>query len=257
MSVVIVDDIPHLLTREEMLDRLAVHPETALGTKLGQLLHQACAIAEPKTLHRVCRARPGGDTRVVVDGVILDSPILRRHLDCVSWVIPYIVTSGRELWEWSRTLETAIDRSWAAVIIEAMLNTAVDQFEEVLRKRCGTGPMSSLHPGSLSDWPLRDQVGLFQLLHDPSKLIGVELTDGLFMAPPATVSGLRFETESEHQHRCELCTRSSCPKRARLLTTAAFGSAVDGTSCWGGEARMRVLERRPRWLRVPGLIHTD
>ncbi len=50
-------------------------------------------------------------------------------------------------------------------------------------------------PGSLADWPIREQRPLFKILGDPQAAIGVTLTDSFLMIPNKTVSGVRFPTE--------------------------------------------------------------
>jgi hypothetical protein len=74
------------------------------------------------------------------------------------------------------------------------------------------GPTAAMSPGSLADWPIREQRPLFSLLGDPEQAIGVKLTDSFLMIPNKTVSGLRFSTE-ERFESCQLCPREHCPGR--------------------------------------------
>jgi hypothetical protein len=67
-------------------------------------------------------------------------------------------------------------------------------------------------PGSLTDWPLREQRPLFALLGDTEALVGVRLTDSCLMLPNKSVSGIRFPTE-KHFESCQLCPRPDCPGR--------------------------------------------
>jgi hypothetical protein len=69
-----------------------------------------------------------------------------------------------------------------------------------------------MNPGSLDDWPLSEQITLFQLLGNPLEAIGVDLTESMLMIPNQSVSGIRFETE-ENFTSCQLCPREICAYR--------------------------------------------
>jgi predicted transcriptional regulator len=69
-----------------------------------------------------------------------------------------------------------------------------------------------MNPGSLTDWPLREQRALFSLLGDVQATVGVELTNSLLMVPTKSVSGIFFPAE-ESFASCQLCPREACPNR--------------------------------------------
>jgi hypothetical protein len=69
-----------------------------------------------------------------------------------------------------------------------------------------------MNPGSLTDWPLKEQRVLFDMLGDPEAAIGVELMQTYLMRPAKTVSGLLFTTQDSHVN-CRLCPREICPNR--------------------------------------------
>jgi hypothetical protein len=69
-----------------------------------------------------------------------------------------------------------------------------------------------MNPGSLKDWPISGQRVLFKLLGNPENSIGVQLLDSMLMIPNQTVSGIRFESESDFSS-CELCPRENCSHR--------------------------------------------
>ena len=61
-----------------------------------------------------------------------------------------------------------------------------------------------MNPGSLADWPLREQRPLFGLLGNVRAAIGVTLTPSLLMTPTKSVSGILFPSE-ETFASCQLC----------------------------------------------------
>ena len=78
-----------------------------------------------------------------------------------------------------------------------------------------------MNPGSLTDWPLREQRPLFALLGDVRSAIGVELTDTLLMVPRKSVSGIVFVAE-ETFASCQLCPRYDCPNRRAPYEAGLF-----------------------------------
>lgn len=69
-----------------------------------------------------------------------------------------------------------------------------------------------MNPGSLEDWPLREQHNLFSLLGDSCEAIGVRLTKSAMMVPLKSMSGIEFES-GEKFFNCQLCPREKCPGR--------------------------------------------
>jgi hypothetical protein len=66
--------------------------------------------------------------------------------------------------------------------------------------------------GDANVWPITQQRELFSLFSNVEALVGVRLTDSFLMLPNKTVSGIRFQTETDFES-CELCHRESCVGR--------------------------------------------
>jgi hypothetical protein len=81
-----------------------------------------------------------------------------------------------------------------------------------LEEQYGLGPLSSMSPGSLEDWPITEQTKLFSIFGDTERLIGVRLTDSMLMVPRKSISGILFPSE-EGFVACQLCGRQRCPGR--------------------------------------------
>jgi hypothetical protein len=67
-------------------------------------------------------------------------------------------------------------------------------------------------PGSLDDFPLSEQLGVFAMLGDPHTSIGVDLNDSYLMKPMKSVGGVMFSTQFDFES-CQLCPREDCPNR--------------------------------------------
>ena len=81
--------------------------------------------------------------------------------------------------------------------------------------------LSSMSPGSLSDWPIEEQKPLFSILGDVETAIGVTLTENFLMVPTKSISGIYFPTDLPF-YNCQLCSRKNCDSRkARFDKTLA------------------------------------
>lgn len=179
---------------------------------ITRLCKEAQEIARPKFIYKVAFIEERGEDFVVVDGVRFKSRVMSVNLSKLNRVFPIIATSGREIEEWSRGIHDMLQRYWADQIKEMALRSALKEGIKAIDQRYHLGKTAYMSPGSLEDWPLNEQGGLFALLGKAVSAIGVELTDSFLMLPPKTVSRIMFATEADYQN-CRLCPRKNCPNR--------------------------------------------
>ncbi|MDI6784868.1 MAG: vitamin B12 dependent-methionine synthase activation domain-containing protein, partial [bacterium] len=120
-----------------------------------------------------------------------------------------VATCGRELEDWSNTIEDPLHRFWADAIKEEALEIGFTAINEHLVKTFHPGKSATMSPGSLPDWPITEQRNLFSLLGDTQTSIGVQLTESMLMLPTKSISGIRFPTEVDFES-CQLCPREVC-----------------------------------------------
>ena len=149
---------------------------------------------------------------VEIDGIRFRSQVLRKNLDKVERVFPYVITIGGKLMEKARTFDDVLRQYYFDIIGTVALTAARKNFEEQLRSRYALGGMSRMSPGSLADWPIEEQRILFSLLGDVEASIGVKLSGSLVMIPQKSISGIYFPTEISF-YSCQLCPRKRCPSR--------------------------------------------
>jgi hypothetical protein len=154
--------------------------------------------------------------------VRFNSRVLRINLDSAHRVFPYVATCGAELWEWMNGLEDMLHRFWADAIAEMAVRVASQALDEHLAERYRPGSLSRMNPGSLGEWPIREQRALFKLLGDPEELIGVQLLKSCLMVPNKSVSGIQFPTEDGFVN-CQLCPREDCPGRRAPYDPGLYG----------------------------------
>ena len=205
----ILDRIPFSIDIPFLMEKLKIKENGSYASQLQQLAEQAQSIARPKVIYGLSFIDSTGEDWVVIDHIRFNSRIMRVNLKDVHRVFPYVATCGVELDEWSNQYEDFLLRYWADVIKEMALRSAIPALNEHLEGRYQLGPISAMNPGSLGDFPLSAQAGLFSLLGNVQSAIGVQLTKNYLMLPTKSVSGIYFPTEQGYVN-CQLCPRENC-----------------------------------------------
>lgn len=206
----ILDAIPYTIDLEALVERVRLR-ERQRPAFLA-VVEQAQAIARPKAIYGMAYIDERGPDHLVIDGVTFKSRVLRVNLDDTERVFPYCITCGAELEEWHAGMEDILEQYWAEAIMEQALSAAVAHTMKTIDRHYHPGRTAVMGPGSLLDWPLREQRPLFELLGDTEAAIGLRLTPSMLMLPAKSVSGIRFSTEHSFAS-CMLCPRESCPNR--------------------------------------------
>ncbi len=223
MRSIVLKDMAVALSLRELGARLRVRDGSPQMSELEQMAREAEAIARPKALCGVAYIEARADDRVVVDGVQFSSRVLAVNLAPVNRVFPYVATCGTELDEWATKFDDLLERYWSEAIREAAMRIAFSSVERYLESTYGVTETSRMNPGSLQDWPIQEQVPLFQLLGDTEAQVGVRLTESYLMLPTKSVSGIRF-TASSSWENCMLCPRPVCPNRRAKYDPALFST---------------------------------
>jgi hypothetical protein len=149
---------------------------------------------------------------VIIDGTRFKSKVLRKNLENVGRVFPYVVTIGGGVEEKIRTCKDILEKYNLDGIGNTSLIRARKHLEDHLRTRFALKGLSFMSPGSLKDWPIEEQRPLFSILGDVESVIGVRLNENLLMIPTKSVSGIYFPTETTF-YSCQLCPRERCEGR--------------------------------------------
>jgi hypothetical protein len=149
---------------------------------------------------------------LVIDGVRFTSRVMRKNLDEVERVFPYVITIGDKLIKKAHEFNDILKQYYFDIIGNVALTKAREHLEQRLRTRYGLDSMSRMSPGSLNDWPIEQQRPFFSLFDDVEDAIGVKLAKNLLMIPQKSISGIYFPTEVSF-YSCQLCPRERCPSR--------------------------------------------
>ena len=165
-----------------------------------------------KAVYRVSYVDQKFPDAVQLDGVRFTSRVLRKNLDKIERVFPYVVTIGPALENAASSCDDLLDQYYLDEIGNLAVVGARKQLDRHLRQHFGLGKISKMSPGSLKDWPINEQKKLFSILGDVESSLGVTLTPSFLMIPRKSLSGIYFPSEIPFLS-CQLCPRQSCPSR--------------------------------------------
>jgi hypothetical protein len=200
--------IPVNLSIEEIQNKLRI---VDLG-QIQNLLGLAHPLISAQAAYEVSYIDEKLEGAVIIDGIRFSSEVLRKNLDKVGKVFPYIVTIGPRLEERAKNNTDLLEQYYLDIIGNIALIKARRHLEEHLKSVFALARLSYMSPGSLLDWPLQEQKPLFSLLKGAENSIGVRLTESLLMIPTKTVSGIFFPSEVTF-YNCQLCPREKCEGR--------------------------------------------
>ncbi|MFC1490218.1 vitamin B12 dependent-methionine synthase activation domain-containing protein [Candidatus Latescibacterota bacterium] len=208
----ILENISIEIDFDKLLKKLHVEEGSDDAVALKKLADEALSIGRPKAMYRIANIDSRGDNYVIVNGKTFTSRVLKVNLEHAHRIFCYTVTSGMELEEWSKSKTDILENFWVDSIKEVVLRKAYDILTAHLNEKYNLGKTTTMSPGALADWPIKEQRVLFSILGNTIDSIGLELTDSCLMIPTKSVSGIRFATE-ENFESCLLCTREKCPGR--------------------------------------------
>lgn len=212
MDPVVLDKIDFNPHPKKVFKKLRIKPDSNQEDLTLMLLEEAVKIAKPKSLYRLVGIDQHLDDGVILDGIQMKSKVMAINLSDVHRAFPYINTSGRELYEWTQSKDDLLEKFYAEEISQMALRKADKFLLDHLKDKFQLQKTASLNPGSLPDWPITAQSSLFKLLGDPLQAVGVKLTESMLMIPNQSVSGLRYNSETDFSN-CKLCPRGNCSHR--------------------------------------------
>jgi hypothetical protein len=182
------------------------------SSHIQALIKEVQPLIRAKAVYRDCYLESKSEDAIVVAGIRFTSRVLRRQMENVGRVFPFVVTIGSRIEEHASACKDFLKQYYLDTIGNTALITVRKYLEDHLRSKYALGCISYMSPGSLKDWDLKGQRPLFSILGDVQASIGVYLTEALLMIPAKSLSGIFFPTEIPF-HSCQLCPRENCQSR--------------------------------------------
>jgi hypothetical protein len=208
-----LNPVPFEIDADQLLRLLRIkRPDDPGKGRLLELAGMAQEIARPKALYKICRIEKQTTDRVILEGVTLSSRVLRVNLEPVHRVFVGLSTCGREMLKLVNAATDMLEKYWVDMMMEMALKAANRAMDEHISLIYDPGPLSSMCPGSIEDWPITEQKQLFNIIGKKASEIGVTLSESMLMEPVKSLSRIIFTSESRF-NSCRLCPMNRCPSR--------------------------------------------
>ncbi|MBW2106116.1 MAG: vitamin B12 dependent methionine synthase [Deltaproteobacteria bacterium] len=202
----------HVNLDVEAIERMLHMEKRGDWSQVQTLVEYAQSLITARAAYKVCYIESKIEDAITIDGTSLKSRVLRKNLDTVERVFPYVVTIGDKLEKKARAYDDLLKQYYFDTIGNVALTTVQEYLKDQLRSRYALDGMSYMNPGSLEDWPIEEQNPLFSILGDVEGSISVRLNENFLMIPNKSLSGIYFPTEIPF-YSCQLCQREDCLAR--------------------------------------------
>ena len=210
----VLTDIPFTLDTDQLMEYMRIDPGTERAEEFRDVINEVKNVGKPKVLYKVSFIDSKGEDTVTLDGVTFTSVVLRKNLDSIERVFPYVATCGTEIDNISVEQGDFEKKIWLSIIKGKLLDAAMQYLMEHVSGHYKLSKISSMNPGSgdASVWPIKQQGVLYSICGDVEGLIGVKLTKTMMLMPEMSLAGILFPSEIEFES-CQLCLREKCPTR--------------------------------------------
>ena len=142
--------IPLSLDLEEIKRRLHMG-KSGDWSHVQTLVEESQSLISAKAVYKVCYIESKHEDAVTIDGKSLKSRVLRKNLNNVERIFPYVVTIGNRLEEKTRACTDLLKKYYLDTIGNVALNSTQKYLKDQFRSRYALNGMSCMSPGSLKD----------------------------------------------------------------------------------------------------------
>ncbi len=207
---IILDDcVPD---RESLLKQAYLPDDSDEAEDFLLLASRIYEIAKPKAYMKSLVVKMLDYPRLALDSIPFQGSIIFDNLKEQNTAWGYIATCGVEAYDLVMAIDDSFERFWGELVLESLLSKVEKELRQYISTEIYSGKTAYISPGSLMEWPLKEQIPLFQALGDGPERCGVKLTCTLLMLPNKSISGIRFPNEHGYVN-CRLCPRTDCPNR--------------------------------------------
>lgn len=208
----ILNGIAFAMNAAEIRKRLGLSEQSGDWPDVEGLMREMERTVRPRLVYKPCYIQDKGEETVTVEDITFFSRVLRKNLEDVQRVFPFVVTLGPQVDDMLKREGDFLRQYYLDTIANVTLQDVIKSVCAQLQDEHHIEQLSSMNPGSLQDWPLEQQRPLFRLLGDVENAIGVRLAPSLLMEPSKSESGMFFPTEVTF-FNCQLCPNENCPSR--------------------------------------------
>jgi hypothetical protein len=158
--MVSIRDIPFNLNSDYLSEMVHIESGTNLSKEFEELVSTVQEIGKPKALYEVSFIDNKDTDSVTIGDVTFTSLALRKNLDSVNRVFPYIATCGTEVDEIAIENDDLEKKVWLYYIKLNLLQTVIQYLMEQIKQRYKVSDLSTMNPGSgnASVWPVEQRI---------------------------------------------------------------------------------------------------
>ena len=206
LSERLVVRIPTEFSAEEFAQYAKIRPDSSPFEALEEALPLIKQYAEPAAVIKWVPVDSVEGDVTVIEGVPFRSKVVADKLRDFPRVFVSVVTAGAGL-EKCPELE---DDPFIDIYNGGLIYYASRYLIDYLRNTFGYDGSSVLNPGSLPDWPIANNFGLFKILGGAEE-IGCTLNDSGYIKPWNSGSHIHFAGDG--YQNCNLCRNYGCVGR--------------------------------------------
>ncbi len=211
----IILEIPADFTAEQFAALCRIGADSPARGLVEEMTDDIRAYARPKAVIRWADVNAVEGSRVTLNGVAFDSLVVADKLKGLGRVFLSVITAGHGLEESGLfDGDPFLDTFNGGLLAHATAYTI-----RVMKERYGFDGASMLNPGSLPDWPIRNNFALFDMIGNVEE-IGVTLREDGYMKPWNTTSHIHFPGHG--YQNCSLCKRYDCVGRRAKFDRAEY-----------------------------------
>ncbi len=206
----VVLTVPLDISTEEFAGLCRIRTDSSAFEELEEAMPLIRQYGAPKAIIKWAGVdRIEGD-ETTIDGVTFRSKVVADKLRDTPRVFLSVVTAGEGL-ERSGAFE---DDPFLNTYDGALLFHASAYMIRYMKEQFGFDGSSMLNPGSLPDWPIRNNFPLFEMIGNVEE-IGVSLNEAGYIKPWNSGSHIHFSGDG--YQNCSLCKKLDCiGRRARF-----------------------------------------
>ena len=215
LSERIVLHVPVDFTAEQLAGLCRVKKDSSAYEELEDALPLIRKYGSPKAIIKWANVDGIDGDETTIEGVTFRSKVVADKLRDTPRVFLSVVTAGSGLEESGEfDGDPFLNTYCGALLFHAsmyMVRYMKDQF--------GFDGSSMLSPGSLPDWPIRNNFPLFEMIGHVDE-IGVSLNDAGYIKPWNSGSHIHFSGDG--YQNCSLCKKYKCPGRRARFNRAEY-----------------------------------
>ena len=211
----IVLRIPVDFTAESLAPLCRIKPDSGAFDLLEEAVPMVNQWGAPRAVIRWSNVDSVEDDCTTIDGVTFKSKVVADKLRDNPRVFLSVVTAGSGLEQCPELKDGLL----LDVLNGALLYHASAYMINYMKEQFGFDGSSMLSPGSLPDWPIKNNFALFDIIGNVDE-IGVSLNSAGYINPWNSGSHIHFPGDG--YHNCSLCRNYDCIGRRAKFDRAEY-----------------------------------